>query len=220
MTSQGAWICRACWKANRPHDSRCYRCHTARDADEPTISQRRAGEKAAAAASDAGDGLELLVALPAVVFSWFWRILAFGGVLFVGVTLLAVTEPGPGQCLGPVRRAAALLFVMAFLMRWSVGGMRARAPLAFTSAVVESLVIAGFSLYALNALPASVGNAVLGALGDHRRLWPHGPDRIDGPDRDAASTPRAGFLNRDRRRGRPEGRCRAAIGPSRAAAGC
>ena len=28
---EGGWICRACWKSNRPEDDRCYRCKTPRD---------------------------------------------------------------------------------------------------------------------------------------------------------------------------------------------
>ena len=35
---EGGWVCRACWRANRPQDSKCYRCTTPRDLQATVVA--------------------------------------------------------------------------------------------------------------------------------------------------------------------------------------
>ena len=48
MTFVDAWICKACWKPNRPQDPACYRCKTPREADDAEVEARRAAAAARA----------------------------------------------------------------------------------------------------------------------------------------------------------------------------
>jgi len=158
MTIDGGWICRTCWKTNRPSDRRCYRCHTPRTADDATIGSQR-GAKPLPASKDAGDALDLLVALPAVVFSWFWRLYVLGGILFLGLSvLIAINDRAPQFAWVPAAGVAGGAFLLAVVMRWASSAMRARNPWAYFTALAVSLGIGGFTWYALNNLPAGTGN--------------------------------------------------------------
>ena len=156
MTVPGAWICRACWKMNRPGDTRCYRCHAPRTADDLPM-QGRPGGGAGAAGNDEGPILGLLVALPSVVFKWAGRLYLVGGVIYSGITILLVLEPRAPQ-FGWLLSAgfAAGFFLLAFTMRWASRAMRHRNPWAFVVALAFSVGIGGVSLYTLTTFaPAS-----------------------------------------------------------------
>lgn len=159
MSADGIWLCRACWKTNRATDARCYRCHTPRDADEATIEKSRGMDRAPAAPAGARGIVDVLVAVPAVVFSWFWWLIALGGILFVGVAILAATDGRSRPWIWIAWAVAAVgLFFVAYGMRWASRGMRDRNPWAFVTALVLSLAIGGFTVYALTALPPGTGN--------------------------------------------------------------
>ena len=66
MTFVDAWICKACWKPNRPQEPACYRCKTPREADEAEVEARRAA--AAARAEQPEVVPDIVVALPVVIF--------------------------------------------------------------------------------------------------------------------------------------------------------
>lgn len=160
MTLDGAWMCPACWKTNRPQDTRCYRCHTRRDADEATIAQRRGMSGAPVAKDDARGLLDVLLALPAVVFSWFWRVNVFGGILFLVLTVLfAISAHGHLAALVALGFAAGT-FLLAILMRWASGAMRARNLWGWVVGLVVSLTYAVVELWGLKSLPPGVGNPV------------------------------------------------------------
>ena len=100
MTFVDAWICKACWKPNRPQDPACYRCKTPREADEAEVEARRAA--AAARAEQPEVVPDIVVALPVVIFRGYSRVwlrsgfgvlallllLVFGGVTDVGYLVL------------------------------------------------------------------------------------------------------------------------------------
>src|SRR5215210_444883 len=65
MTFRDGWICKACWKSNRPQDPYCLRCRTPRDADEAAVEAARAAKEAAAARPEAVP--DIVVALPVVI---------------------------------------------------------------------------------------------------------------------------------------------------------
>jgi len=159
MTMPGAWICRTCWKTNRPSDKRCYRCHTPRTADDLPIQGARPGDVAPRAIDDAGTAIGILVALPSIVFRWISRLYLLGGLLFAGFTVLIAINPRlPELAWLPTAGAAAAMFALAFAMRWASSAMRDRNPWAFVVALVLSVAIAGLSVYALNTFPAGTGN--------------------------------------------------------------
>lgn len=87
MTFSDGWVCRACWKPNRAHDSRCYSCKTPRDAEQQEVQQTRTQ---LAAATEAGEAApDLLVAVPVAVFAtmgWIYRKFALA-VLVLGILL-------------------------------------------------------------------------------------------------------------------------------------
>jgi hypothetical protein len=49
MTSADAWVCRVCWKLNRPRDENCWKCKTVRGVDEEQAEERRKAIAAQAA---------------------------------------------------------------------------------------------------------------------------------------------------------------------------
>jgi len=152
-------MCLTCWKTNRPSDRRCYRCHTPRTADDATIGPRRGAAEPLPASKDAGDALDLLVALPAIVFSWFWRLYLLGGILYLGIMLLiANNDQAPPFAWVPAAVVAGSAFLLGFVMRWASRAMRARNPWAYMTALAVSLGIGGFTWYALNNFPAGTGN--------------------------------------------------------------
>jgi len=159
MTNEGAWICRACWKTNRPSDHRCYRCHTPRTADDLPIEGQRAGDRAPSTSAGVGGVLGILVALPAIVFSWFWRLCLLAGVFFLGITVLVALEPRAPPLAWLVSAGfAGGMFLLAFAMRWASRAMRHRNPWAFVIALAFSVGIGGFSLFALSTFPPGTGN--------------------------------------------------------------
>jgi hypothetical protein len=100
MTFADGWICKACWKSNRPQDPVCYRCKTPRDADDAAVKAQR---EAAAAKAERPEAVpDIVVALPVVIFRGYSRVwlrggmgvmvllllLVFGGVTDVGYLLL------------------------------------------------------------------------------------------------------------------------------------
>ena len=164
MAIDGAWMCRACWKTNRPQDTRCYRCHTRRDADQATIDRRRGMSGAPMAKDDARGMLEVLLSLPAVVFSFFWRLNVLGGILFlVLAALFAVSADGHLAALVALGFAAGT-FLLAILMRWTSGAMRERNLWGWVVGLVVSLTYAGVELWGLQALPKGTGNPMWEAV--------------------------------------------------------
>ena len=107
----GDWICRSCWKSNRPHDELCYRCRTPRLAGEASGTH---------AASIRGDHLipPFLVTLPAA----FLRIYAVVSLVSVGfiillliASLLAVASPARSGVVNVVVALALLLIQVAII---------------------------------------------------------------------------------------------------------
>jgi len=163
----GPWICRACWKTNRPGDDRCYRCHLPRDADEETIQHKRGAGKATAAKDDARNALDVLKALPSAAVSIFavlqglvfWvngvSALVFG-VIFLGVLLLASFSDRMQFEVWVLGVAAAGIAIGSglFWLRAS-RAIRARRPWALGISLVSSLTSAAAGVAVLRTRPAS-----------------------------------------------------------------
>ena len=88
MTFADAWICKACWKPNRPQDPACYRCKTPREADDAEVEARRA---AAAARAEQPEAVpDIVVALPVVIFRGYSRVWLRSGFVVLALLLLEV----------------------------------------------------------------------------------------------------------------------------------
>jgi hypothetical protein len=96
VTFADGWICKTCWKSNRPQDPVCYRCKTPPDADEAEVEARRAA--AAARAQQPEVVPDIVVALPVVIFRGYSRVWLRGGMGVIGLLVLlalgGVTDVG------------------------------------------------------------------------------------------------------------------------------
>jgi hypothetical protein len=88
MTSSDAWVCRVCWKLNRPRDENCWKCKTVRDVDEAQAEVRR--RAIAARAAEPGPVPDIVVALPVVIFRSYGRVWIRGGIGLFGLLALIV----------------------------------------------------------------------------------------------------------------------------------
>jgi hypothetical protein len=158
MTIQGAWICRACWKTNRPGDEKCYRCHTPRTTDDlPIQGERGVGQ---GPSQDTGRLLGILIALPPFVFKWVARLYVLGGILFLGIAVLAAVEPeAPALSWLLLTAVAAGWFLLGFVMRWASRAMRHQNPWAFVVALTISGGIGGLQLYLLGSFAPATARA-------------------------------------------------------------
>jgi hypothetical protein len=157
MTFVDGWVCRACWRPNRPQESACYRCRTPREATPAEIEARR---KADAERAERPETVpDIVVALPAVVFRVYARIWMRGGIALGGVLALlvfsGVTDVGwllltGGFCAG--------LIVFGFMAGEVSDGMRDREAWAFIVGLVLSVVAVVGSVLAFQLLAPGVGN--------------------------------------------------------------
>ena len=157
MTFVDAWICRACWKPNRPQDELCYRCKTPRDADVSEIEARR--KAAAARAAEPEKVPDLLVALPVVIFRGYSRVWIRGGLGVLG--LLALLAFGGVTDLGYLLLTGGLgagLVVIGFASREVAESMRDRELWAFLAGVALSVVAVIGSVTAFEVLAPGLVN--------------------------------------------------------------
>ena len=151
MTFADGWVCRACWKPNRPQDQLCYRCKTPRDADASEIEAR---QKAAAARAEEPEKVpDLLVALPVVIFRGYSRVWIRGGLGVLG--LLALLAFGGVTDLGYLLLTGGLgvgLVVIGFASREVAESMRDRELWAFLAGVALSVVAVIGSVTAFEVL--------------------------------------------------------------------
>jgi hypothetical protein len=157
MTFADGWVCRACWKSNRPQDPVCYRCKTPRDADEAQVEERRAA--AAARAEQPEVVPDIVVALPVVIFRSYARVWKRGGLGMLAVPLLLA--------FGGVTDLTWLLFSGGFavgLVLFGFGaaevsdGMRDREVWAFVAGAVMSVMAAIGSVLAFDVFVPGLVN--------------------------------------------------------------
>jgi len=137
---QDGWVCRACWKPNRPGDDRCYRCKTPREeqlAVQPGSLKERATpgwEKAGRADLDLGI-LAAIVAWP----MWLSGVLLIAFAVFGAfLALIAgdrVTSDGMSTRLVFVI-AAAVFVVLGMLWIFISRSVRRQARWAYAIAIL------------------------------------------------------------------------------------
>ena len=164
MASGGVWMCPACWKTNRPQDTRCYRCHTARNADQATIERQRSAGSAPLGKDDARGVLDVFVALPAVVFSWYGRLMVLSAILLLVLAALFGVSVRGGLGALVLLALAAGAFLLAMALRWASQEMRKSNPRGFLVGLLLSLVLSGGELLGLQNLPSGTGNPVWEAI--------------------------------------------------------
>ena len=152
MTFADGWICKTCWKSNRPQDPVCYRCKTPPDADDAEVEARRA---AAAARAEQPEAVpDIVVALPVVIFRGYSRVWLRGGMGVIGLLVLlalgGVTDVGYLLLTGGV---GASLIVFGILAGEASEAMRNREVWAFVVGVGLSVVgaigsVMSFQLFA------------------------------------------------------------------------
>ena len=152
MTFADGWICKTCWKSNRPQDPVCYRCKTPPDADDAEVEARRA---AAAARAEQPEAVpDIVVALPVVIFRGYSRVWLRGGMGVIGLLVLlalgGVTDVGYLLLTGGI---GAGLIVFGILAGEASEAMRNREVWAFVVGVGLSVVgaigsVMSFQLFA------------------------------------------------------------------------
>jgi hypothetical protein len=153
MTSVDGWVCKVCWKLNRPRDEVCWKCKTARGViDESEVeAQRKAIEARAALPEPVPD---IVVAVPVWVFRGYGKVWFRGAFGLLG--LLALMAFGGVTDLiwfGLTAGFAVALLVCGLLAGEVAEGMRDREIWAFLVGIALSVVavissVAAFSVFA------------------------------------------------------------------------
>jgi hypothetical protein len=168
MTFADGWICKACWKSNRPQDPVCYRCKTPRDAEESAVEAQRAAAVARAETPEVVP--DIVVALPVVIFRGYSRVWLRGGMAVMVFLLLLVfggiTDVGYLLLTGGM---GAGLIVFGLLAGEVSDAMRNREAWAFVIGVGLSVVavigsVLAFSIWApdlVNPTGIRVGSVVV-----------------------------------------------------------
>ena len=168
MTFADGWICKACWKSNRPQDPVCYRCKTPRDADDAAVEAQRA---AAAARAEQPEAVpDIVVALPVVIFRSYSRVWLRGGlgvmVLLLFLVFGGVTDVGYLLLTGGL---GAGLIIFGVLAGEVSDAMRNREAWAFAVGIGLSVVavigsVLAFSIWApdlVNPVGIRIGSLVV-----------------------------------------------------------
>ena len=157
MTFADAWICKACWKPNRPQDAACYRCKTPREADEAEVEARRAA--AAARAEQPEVVPDIVVALPVVIFRGYSRAWLRGGFFVLALLLLevfaGVTDVGYLLLTGGL---GVGLIVVGFMAGEVSDAMRNREVWAFVIGVGLSVVAVIGTVIAFDVFAPGLAN--------------------------------------------------------------
>ena len=159
MTFADGWICKACWKSNRPQDPVCYRCKTPRDADDAIIEAPRATAEARAERPEAVP--DIVVALPVVIFRSYSRVWQRGGFGVLGLLILIAI--GGVTDVGYLLLTAGLgggLIISGILAGEVAEEMRNREVWAFIVGIVISVVAVISSVLAVNILAPDLFNPV------------------------------------------------------------
>ena len=109
------WVCRACWKPNRPGDDRCYRCKSPRE--DQAVVEPGSRQHMAEAGRESADRLDAKVRFLGDFVAWPLRVAGAGGVV-IGILLFlsALANSDRPDMFGMDRQVAAGLMAAAFLL--------------------------------------------------------------------------------------------------------
>jgi hypothetical protein len=154
---EGGWICRACWKSNRPGDDRCYRCKTPREA-QVEVAPGSLKEQTAPGYTMRGrmdtnlSLLAMLVAWPMWLSGWLGII---GGVLAgIGGALSLIGGDSENALLSVF--GGALVIVLGAFVIFIARSVRRYARWAYVIAAVGYLLPSAPALLGIVEVPAGV----------------------------------------------------------------
>jgi hypothetical protein len=153
MTATTGWVCKVCWKWNRPEDDPCFKCKAPRGVidDAEVEAHRKVLEAKAAEPEPVPD---IVVALPVWVFRGYARVWLRGGIGLLGLlALMAFGGVTDMIWFALTAGFSAALVVCGFLAGEVAEGMRNREVWAFITGIVLSVVavigsITAFSVFA------------------------------------------------------------------------
>jgi len=151
VTSAQGWICKVCWKWNRPADEFCWKCKTVPGvSDEQVAAAQKALEAKAALPEPVPD---LVVALPVVIFRSYGRVWFRGGIGLLGILALEVFAAVTDLMLYALTAGFAIgLMVAGFVAGEISEGMRNREIWAFGVGILMSVVAVIGSITAFSVL--------------------------------------------------------------------
>ena len=151
MTVGQQWVCKVCWKFNRPRDEVCWRCKAPRGTtEEQEVAAHREVLEAKAAAPEPVP--DIVVALPVSIFRGYGRAWVRGG--FVTFGLLALMAFGGVTDLGYLAVTGTFgagLIVCGLLAGEVTEGMRNREIWAYLVGIALSVAGGIGSVFAFNA---------------------------------------------------------------------
>lgn len=138
---QGGWVCRACWKSNRPQDDRCYRCKTPREeqltVEAGSLKEQTAPGYALRNRLDAKLGiLAAVVAWPTWLTGWLGII---GGVLVFLLALLTLVTGREVNAL-VIGITAVVVVLVSWFWIFLANSIRRNARWAYAVAAVVYIV--------------------------------------------------------------------------------
>ena len=152
----GGWICRACWKANRPDDDRCYRCKAQRD---PQVDVALFTDQPAAGSMTQGRRLDtelpllvLLVSLPMWISGWLAYL---GAALLVVVAVLGVLSGNVASGIVLII-AAGVAVIIGSVWMFVSRKVRRTARWAYAVAAIAYVLPTAPSLLGLVEVPEAV----------------------------------------------------------------
>jgi hypothetical protein len=152
------WVCKVCWKWNRPEDDPCFKCKTPRGVTDDTevAAHREALEAKAAVPEPVPD---IVVALPVSVFRGYARVWLRGGIGLLGLLAL-MAFGGVTDMIWYALTAgfAAALVACGFLAGEVADGMRNREVWAFITGMVLSVAAVIGSITAFNVFAPGLVN--------------------------------------------------------------
>ena len=151
MTVGDQWVCKVCWKLNRPRDEVCWRCKAPRGTtEEGEVTRHREVMEAKAAAPEPVP--DIVVALPVSIFRGYGKAWVRGG--FVTFGLLALMAFGGVTDIGYLAGTGAFgagLIVCGLLAGEVTEGMRNREVWSYLVGIALSVAGGIGSVFAFNA---------------------------------------------------------------------
>jgi hypothetical protein len=153
VTSTDGWVCKVCWKLNRPRDEACWKCKTARGVtdDSEVEAQRKVIEARKAQPEPVPD---IVVAVPVWVFRGYAKVWFRGGLSLLGLLALMAFGGVTDLIWFALTAGFALGLLVCGLIAGEVAeGMRNREIWAFLVGIVLSAVavvgsVAAFDVFA------------------------------------------------------------------------
>ncbi|HEX5578753.1 MAG TPA: Ran-binding zinc finger domain-containing protein [Candidatus Limnocylindria bacterium] len=151
MTVGDQWVCKVCWKLNRPRDEACWRCKAPRGTtEEGEVKAHREVLEAKAAAPEPVP--DIVVALPVTIFRGYGKAWVRGGFVMFGLlALLAFSGVDDFGYLAVTGAFGLGLIVCGLVAGEVTEGMRNREVWSYLVGIALSVAGGIGSVFAFNA---------------------------------------------------------------------